>query len=153
MRISDLSSDVCSSDLLDAALAVKPKVFLFNNPSNPTGMVYTGDEISALADVLVRHPDTWIITDDIYNTMLFDGLQYRNFVHYQPALRDRVIFLDSLSTTYGMPGWRMRFMAGPEQVAKSVTTLNSNHITSVPEIVTTAAIAALSGPQDVPAAR
>src|SRR3546814_4939551 len=88
MRISDLSSDVCSSDLLDAALASKPKVFLFNNPSNPTGMVYTGDEISALADVLVRHPDTWIITDDIYNTMLFDGLQYRNFVHYQPALRE-----------------------------------------------------------------
>src|SRR3546814_15973512 len=72
MRISDLSSDVCSSDLLDAALARKPKVFLFNNPSNPTGMVYTGDEISAQADVLVRHPDTWIITDDIYNKMLFE---------------------------------------------------------------------------------
>src|SRR3546814_3280980 len=104
MRISDWSSDVCSSDLtpywtsyvdiadivgakvqllpcgpeqnykltpaqLDAALAGKPKVFLFNNPSNPTGMVYTGHAISALADVLVRHPDTWIITDDIYKPL------------------------------------------------------------------------------------
>jgi aspartate aminotransferase len=102
---------------------------------------------------LVRHPHTWIITDDIYNKMIFDGLEYRNFLHYQPALRDRLIFLDSLSKTYGMPGWRMGFMAGPESVAKAVTTLNSNHITNVPEIVTAAAIAALSGPQDVPAAR
>jgi len=138
---------------LDTALASKPKVFLFNNPSNPTGMVYTGDELSALADVLVRHPHTWIITDDIYNKMIFDGLEYRNFLHYQPALRDRLIFLDSLSKTYGMPGWRMGFMAGPEAVAKAVTTLNSNHITNVSEIVTAAAIAALTGPQDVPTAR
>ena len=136
---------------LDAALAThKPKVFLFNNPSNPTGMVYTGDEIAALAEVLVKHPDTWIITDDIYNRMLFDGLGYTNFVQYRPELRERTVFVDSLSKTYGMPGWRVGFMAGPETVATAVTTLNSNHITNLPEIVTAAAIAALSGPQDVP---
>ena len=70
---------------LDAALAKKPKVFLFNNPSNPTGMVYTKDEIAALADVLVKHPDTWIITDDIYNRMVFDGIGYHNFVHGPPG--------------------------------------------------------------------
>lgn len=135
---------------LDAALAEKPKVFLFNNPSNPTGMVYTREEIAALADVLVRHPDTWIITDDIYNRMLFDGLEYANFVQFRPELRERTIFLDSLSKTYGMPGWRAGFLIGPEVVAKAVTTLNSNHITSIPEVVTAAAIAALKGPQDVP---
>ena len=136
---------------LDVALANhKPKVFLFNNPSNPTGMVYTRDEIAALADVLVKHPDTWIITDDIYNKMLFDGLEYTNFVMFRPELRERTIFVDSLSKTYGMPGWRVGFMAGPEVVAKAVTTLNSNHITNLPEIVTAAAVAALSGPQDVP---
>jgi hypothetical protein len=65
---------------LDAALAKKPKVFLFNNPSNPTGMVYTKDEIVALADVLAKYPDTWVITDDIYNRMVFDGVGYHNFV-------------------------------------------------------------------------
>ena len=136
---------------LDAALAEhKPKVFLFNNPSNPTGMVYTRDEIAALAEVLVKYPDTWIITDDIYNRMLFDGLEYANFVMFRPELRERVIFVDSLSKTYGMPGWRVGFMAGPESVAKAVTTLNSNHITNLPEIVTASAVAALSGPQDVP---
>ena len=137
---------------LDAALAAhKPKVFLFNNPSNPTGMVYTGEEIAALAEVLVKYPETWIITDDIYNRMVFDGVGYHNFLHFRPELRDRVIFIDSLSKTYGMPGWRVGFMAGPEDVAKAVTTLNSNHITNIPEVTTAAAVAALDGPQDVPA--
>ena len=138
---------------LDAALAQKPKVFLFNNPSNPTGMVYTKAEIIALADVLVKYPDTWIITDDIYNRMLFDGLEYYNFVQARPELRERTVFVDSLSKTYGMPGWRVGFMAGPESVAKAVTTLNSNHITNIPEVTTAAAIAALSGPQDVTEAK
>lgn len=135
---------------LDAALASRPKVFLFNNPSNPTGMVYTKEEIAALAEVIARHPDTWIITDDIYNRMVFDGVGYHNFLHARPELRDRVVFIDSLSKTYGMPGWRVGFMAGPEAVAKAVTTLNSNHITNIPEVTTAAAVAALTGPQDVP---
>ena len=139
---------------LDAALAThKPKVFLFNNPSNPTGMVYTHDEIAELAEVLVKYPETWIITDDIYNRMLFDGLEYTNFMQVKPELRERTVFVDSLSKTYGMPGWRVGFMAGPESVAKAVTTLNSNHITNIPEVTTAAAIAALSGPQDVPTAK
>ena len=138
---------------LDAALAKKPKVFLFNNPSNPTGMVYGKDEISALADVLVKHPDTWVITDDIYNRMVFDGVGYHNFVHARPELRERVIFIDSLSKTYGMPGWRVGFMAGPEAIAQAIVTMNSNHITNLPEVVTAAAVAALSGPQDIPAAK
>jgi aspartate aminotransferase len=134
---------------LDAALANKPKIFLFNNPNNPTGMVYTRQEIAALADVIVKYPDTWIVTDDIYNRMVFDGIGYHNFIHLKPELRDRVIFVDSLSKTYGMPGWRVGFMAGPESVASALTTLNSNHITSIPEVVTAAGIAALTGPQDV----
>ena len=138
---------------LDAALTTKPKVFLFNNPSNPTGMVYTKEEVIALAEVLVKHPDTWVITDDIYNSMVFDGIGYHNFVFAKPELRDRVIFVDSVSKTYGMPGWRVGLIAGPEVVAKAVTTLNSNHISSLPEVVTAAAVAAFSGPQDVPRAR
>lgn len=138
---------------LDAALAQKPKIFLFNNPSNPTGMVYHRDEIEALAEVLVRHPDTWIVLDDIYNRMIFDGVGYHNVLHFQPSLRERTIVVDSISKTYGMPGWRVGLCVAPEPVAKALTTLNSNHITSLPEVVTAAATAALSGPQDVPAAR
>lgn len=134
---------------LDAALP-GTTVFLFNNPSNPTGMVYTKDEIAALADVLVKHPDVWIICDDIYNRMVFDGIGYHNFVNARPELRDRVIHVDSISKTYGMPGWRVGFVAGPEIVAQAVVTMNSNHITNIPEMVTAAAVAALTGPQDVP---
>ena len=137
---------------LDAALP-GAKVFLFNNPSNPTGMVYTKDEIAALADVLVKHPDVWVICDDIYNRMVFDGVGYHNFVNARPELRDRVIQVDSISKTYGMPGWRVGFIAAPESVANAVVTLNSNHITSIPEVVNAAALAALTGPQDVPTSK
>ena len=138
---------------LEQALASKPRLFLFNNPSNPTGMVYTPAEVDALAAVLVRYPDTWVITDDIYHRIIFDGVGYRNFVQSQPELRERVVFVDSLSKTYGMPGWRVGMMAGPEVVANAVVTLNSNHITNIPEIVSAAAVAALAGPQDVPTER
>lgn len=133
---------------LDGALA-GVKVFLFNNPSNPTGMVYNIDEIAALANVLVKHPEVWIICDDIYNRMIFDGVGYHNFVQVRPELRTRVIQVDSLSKTYGMPGWRVGFMCGPESVAQAIVTLNSNHITNLPEVVTAAAVAALTGPQDI----
>jgi aspartate aminotransferase len=134
---------------LDRALASKPKVFLFNNPSNPTGMVYSRDEIAALADVLAKYPDTWIITDDIYNRMVFDGVGYHNFVQFKPELRERTAVMDSLSKTYGMPGWRVGFVAAPELLANALVTLNSNHITNLPEVVTAAAVAALTGSQEI----
>ena len=137
---------------LDAALP-GVKLFLFNNPNNPTGMVYTREEVAALADVLVRHPDTWIVCDDIYNRMVFDGVGYHNFVQARPELRERVIQVDSISKTYGMPGWRVGFIAAPEPVAQAFVTLNSNHITNVPEMVAAAAVAALTGPQDIPIAK
>jgi len=133
---------------LDSALP-GAKVFLFNNPSNPTGMVYTRDEIAALAEVLVKHPDVWIVCDDIYNRMVFDGVGYHNFVNARPELRDRTVHVDSLSKTYGMPGWRVGFVAGPESVAQALVTLNSNHITNLPEVVNAAAVAALTGPQTI----
>lgn len=137
---------------LDAALP-GAKVFLFNNPSNPTGMVYTKEEVAALADVLVRHPDVWIICDDIYNRMVFDGVGYHNFINARPELRNRVIQVDSISKSYGMPGWRVGFIAAPESVASAMVTLNSNHITNLPEVVNAAARAALEGPQDVTVAK
>lgn len=135
---------------LDAAVKPTTKVLLFNNPSNPTGMVYTPDEVRALADVLARHPNLWVLSDDIYNRMIFDGLPYAHLVKARPELRDRVVLIDSISKTYGMPGWRVGMIAGPESIALAMVTLNSNHITNLPEVVTAAATAAFTGPQDVP---
>jgi aspartate aminotransferase len=138
---------------LDAAIKPTTKALLFNNPSNPTGMVYTPDEVQALADVLAKHPNLWTLSDDIYNRMIFDGLPYAHLVKFRPELRDRVVLIDSISKTYGMPGWRVGMIAGPESIAQALVTLNSNHITNLPEVVTAAATAAFDGPQDVPAAK
>ena len=135
-------------DQLDAALAKKPKVFLFNNPSNPTGMVYTSAEIEALAEVIARHPDTWIITDDIYNRMLFDGLEYANFIQFRPELRERTIFIDSLSKTYGMPGWRVGFMCGNPTLIGALARMKSYLDYGMFTPIQVAAIAALEGPQE-----
>ncbi len=117
-------------------------MFLFNNPSNPTGMVYTPEEIAAIADVVVKHPDLWVLSDDIYNRMIFDGLPFAHLVKARPELRNRVVLIDSVSKTYGMPGWRFGVIAGPEPVAQALVTLNSNHITNLPEVVNAAATAA-----------
>jgi len=133
---------------LEAAIKPTTKLLLFNNPSNPTGMVYSEGEVQALADVLVKHP-VWIISDDIYNRMIFDGMPYAHLVKARPELRDRVIIIDSISKTYGMPGWRVGLIAAPEIVAQSQVTLNSNHITNLPEVTTAAAVAALTGSQEI----
>lgn len=134
---------------LEAAITPNTKLLLFNNPSNPTGMVYDEAEVRAIADVLVKH-ELWVLSDDIYNRMVFDGLKYTHLVTARPELRDRVVIIDSISKTYGMPGWRVGLAAGPESVAGAMTTLNSNHITNLPEVVTAAAVAAMNGPQDIP---
>ena len=135
---------------LDAAIKPSTKLLLFNNPSNPTGMVYTPEEVKAIADVLAKHPSLWVLSDDIYNRMIFDGLPYAHLIKARPELRDRVVIIDSISKTYGMPGWRVGLIAGPESVAQAMVTLNSNHITNLPEVVTAAATAAFTGPQDIP---
>ncbi|PIP79710.1 MAG: aminotransferase [Gammaproteobacteria bacterium CG22_combo_CG10-13_8_21_14_all_40_8] len=132
---------------LEAAITPKSKVLLFNNPSNPTGMVYSEAEVKALGDMLERH-DLWIISDDIYNRMVFDGIGFHHLLKTNPALRDRIIMLDSISKSYGMPGWRVGMMAGPEAIATAVVTLNSNSITNIPAVVGAAAAAAIAGPQD-----
>ena len=135
---------------LAAAITPKTRVLLFNNPNNPTGMVYTPAEIKALAAELVKHPQLWVLSDDIYNRMIFDGLQYSHLVLAEPSLRDRVVLIDSISKTYGMPGWRVGMIAGPVEIAQAMVTLNSNHITNLPEVVIAAAVAAYTGSQNKP---
>jgi aspartate aminotransferase len=135
---------------IDQAVGPNTKVFMFNNPCNPTGMVYTQSEVAAIAKVLARK-SCWILSDDIYNQMIFDGLSWKHLVSFEPSLRDRTLILDSLSKTYGMPGWRVGFMAGPVELASALVALNSNHLTNVPEVTIAAAVAALTGPQDIPA--
>ena len=132
---------------LKDAITDKTRVLLFNNPSNPTGMVYSEAEVKALGDVL-QTSDIWVISDDIYNRMIFDNVGFHHLLKTNPELKDRLVMIDSISKSYGMPGWRVGMMAGPEKLAQALVTLNSNSITNIPGVVGAAAAAAIGGAQD-----
>jgi len=147
MKCSSEQNYKITPEQLHASITPKSKVLLFNNPSNPTGMVYSEAEVKAIGEVLEKH-DLWIISDDIYNRMIFDGIGFHHLLKTNPNLRDRIIMIDSISKSYGMPGWRVGMLAGPEEIANAVVTLNSNSITNIPGVVGAAAAAAIEGPQD-----
>ena len=130
-----------------AAITPKTKAIIFNNPSNPTGMVYTKAEIKALGDELEKH-NISIISDDIYDRMVFDGAEFHHLLHTNPALRDRMIIVQSISKNYGMPGWRVGMVAAPEGMIKALLTLSSAQITNINNVSMAAAAAAFDGPQD-----
>ena len=121
------------------------KVFLFNNPSNPTGMYYTQAEVAALAEVLKTRPDVWIISDDIYDKLLFEGLTFPHLLFAAPELRERTILVNSVSKTYGMPGWRVGYAAGPKRVMDAMAMIVSQSVMNIPGVCQAAAAAAFSG--------
>lgn len=137
---------------LEAAFTSKTKVFLFNNPSNPTGMLYTGEEVAALAKVLLKHPQIWIISDDIYDRLVFDdahapGGFAAQLLDFEPSLKDRMAIVQSISKTFGMPGWRVGMVAGPKLLVDALVTLASQSFTNLPAVAMAAATAALDGDQ------
>lgn len=143
-----------SAEQLAAALTPKTKIVLFNNPSNPTGMLYTADEVAAIGAVLAQRPDVWVISDDIYDMLVFDGGadgkggRAAQLLDKHPELKQRLIVVQSVSKTYGMPGWRVGMVAAPKVVIDSLLTLTSQSFTNLPAVPMAAAAAALSGPQE-----
>lgn len=131
---------------LEASITPKTKVFLFNNPSNPTGMVYTKQEVAELAEVLLRH-DIWIISDDIYDRIIFDGEKFHHLLTAEPKLRDRMIIVQSVSKAYGMPGWRVGFVAAPVNIIETMSDIAANTFMNIPWVSQRAAAAAISGDQ------
>ncbi|MFS4583591.1 aminotransferase class I/II-fold pyridoxal phosphate-dependent enzyme [Phaeobacter sp. C3_T13_0] len=133
-------------ETLEAALGGRPKALVLNNPSNPTGALYSRSELSALADVLRRH-DVWVITDDVYQRFVYTDEPCPHLLDIAPDLAERIIKVDSISKLYGMPGWRAGLLAAPPEVAGAVATLNSNSISNMPPAVAAAAAEALAGDQ------
>ena len=131
---------------LEAAITPKTRIFLFNNPSNPTGMVYTKAEIAALAAVLKKH-DVWIISDDLYDKIIFDGEEFHHLLTAEPELRDRMAIVQSVSKSYGMPGWRVGFVAAPKDIIKMMVSVATNTFMNIPHVSQKAAAAALTGDQ------
>jgi aspartate aminotransferase len=130
---------------LAETITSKTKAFIFNNPSNPTGMVYSSEEVKALADVLANHPNVWILSDDIYDKMIYDGEVFHSLLTARPELRDRFIIMQSISKTYGMPGWRVGMVAAPEGVMKPLLTFVGQALMNVPGVAMAAAAAAFGG--------
>ncbi|MDO9709015.1 pyridoxal phosphate-dependent aminotransferase [Paracraurococcus lichenis] len=132
---------------LEAAITPKTKWFLLNNPSNPTGAAYSAEELKALTDVLMRHPDVWVFTDDIYNKLAYDGFRPATVLEVEPRLRDRTVTMNGCSKAYAMTGWRIGFAGAPAHLIKQMDKLQSQSTSNTSSISQAAAVEALTGPQ------
>ncbi len=133
---------------LEAAITPKTKWFIFNSPSNPTGAGYTRDEVRALCDVLLRHPQVWIMSDDMYEHLVFDDFEFTTPAQIEPALYDRTLTCNGVSKSYAMTGWRIGYAAGPAHLIKAMGTIQSQSTSNPCSVSQYAALEALTGPQD-----
>lgn len=133
---------------LRQAITPKTKLLMLNSPSNPTGMNYSKAELVALAEVLLEHPDIIIMSDDIYEHILWPGQSFTNIVTACPALADRTIVVNGVSKAYSMTGWRIGYAAGPEQIIGAMKKIQSQSTSNPNSIAQVAATTAINGPQD-----
>ena len=133
---------------LDAAITPKTKWFIFNSPSNPTGAGYTSAELRALCDVLLRHPQVWIMSDDMYEHLVFDDFKFTTPAQIEPALYDRTLTCNGVSKSYAMTGWRIGYAGGPAHLIKAMGTVQSQSTSNPSSVSQYAALEALNGPQD-----
>lgn len=133
---------------LEAAIGPRTRWLIINSPSNPTGAAYSASEYLGLAEVLARHPDVLVMTDDIYEHIRFDGAATPHLLAVAPELRDRTLAINGVSKTYAMTGWRIGWMAGPRDLIAAVDTLLSQSAGNCCAVSQAAAAAALNGPQD-----
>lgn len=137
-----------TAEALERAITPKTKWLIFNSPSNPSGAAYTRDEIKALTDVLMRHPQVWILSDDMYEHLVYDDFAFTTPAQIEPALYDRTLTMNGVSKAYCMTGWRIGYGAGPEPLIKAMATLQSQSTSNPSSISQYAAVEALNGPQD-----
>ncbi len=133
---------------LEAAITPKTKWVFINNPCNPTGAAYSAEELRPICDVLLRHPDVWVFTDDIYDKLVYDGFKAATVVQVEPKLRDRTITMNGCSKAYAMTGWRIGFAGAPLAMTKAMDKLQSQSTSNTSSVSQAAALAALTGPQD-----
>jgi len=133
---------------LEAAITPKTKWLILNSPSNPTGAGYSRADMKALTDVLLGHPHVWVMTDDMYEHLIYDDFEFVTPAQVEPALFDRTLTLNGVSKAYCMTGWRVGYAAGPEELIKAMNKIQSQSTTHTSSISQAAAVAALNGPQD-----
>jgi aspartate aminotransferase len=137
-----------SPQALEKAITPKTKWLLLNTPSNPTGAAYTAEELRGLADVLLRHPHVHILTDDIYEVLVYDGKTFATIAQVEPALQPRTLTMNGVSKSHAMTGWRIGYCTGPKPLLAAMTKLQGQSTSNPTSISQWAAVEALNGPQD-----
>jgi aspartate aminotransferase len=135
-------------EALEAAITPRTKWLLLNSPSNPTGAAYTRAEIKALTDVLLEHPHVWVMTDDMYEHLVYDGFEFSTPAQVEPGLYDRTLTINGVSKAYCMTGWRIGYAGGPVELIKAMAAVQSQSTSNPSSISQAAAVEALNGPQD-----
>ena len=133
---------------LEAAITPRTKWLLLNSPSNPSGAAYTRAELKAIAEVLMRHPQVWVLTDDMYEHLVFDDFEFTTIAQVEPALYDRTLTMNGVSKAYAMTGWRIGYAAGPEPLIKAMSKVMTQTTSNPCSISQWAAVEALNGTQD-----
>jgi len=137
-----------SGEMLKEAITDKTKWFIFASPTNPTGATYTREQIRELADVLLEHPNVYILCDDVYEHLVFDGRSFATLIEVEPRLRERTITCNGVSKAYSMTGWRVGFAAGPAPLIAALSKMQSQSTAGSSAVGQAAAAAALLGPLD-----
>ena len=146
---ASLESDFkLTPEQLEAAITPNTKWFIFNSPSNPSGAGYNRAELKALTDVLMRHPHVWVMTDDMYEHLVFDGFEFCTPAEVEPGLYERTLTCNGVSKAYAMTGWRIGYAAGPEHLIAAMRKVQSQSTSNPCSISQWAAVEALNGPQD-----
>ena len=133
---------------LEKAITPKTKWIILNSPSNPTGAGYTWDDMKKITDVLMKHPHVWVMTDDMYEHLVYDDFKFCTPVEVEPALKDRTLTVNGVSKAYCMTGWRIGFCGGPAHLIKAMTAIQSQSTSNTSSISQAASVAALNGPHD-----
>jgi aspartate aminotransferase len=133
---------------LEAAITPRTKWFFINSPCNPTGAAYSAEELRPICDVLLRHPNVWVFTDDIYEKLTYDGFKPATIAQVEPKLRERTVTMNGCSKAYAMTGWRIGYAGAPVALIKAMDKLQSQSTSNTSSISQAAAVEALNGPQD-----
>jgi aspartate aminotransferase len=130
---------------LDAAITPKTKWLMLNSPSNPTGSAYSESELRGLADVLLKHPHVWIMSDDIYEHLIYDGFKFTTIAQVEPKLFDRTLTCNGVSKAFSMTGWRIGYAGGPKELIKAMGAIQGHSTSNASSISQAAALGALTG--------
>jgi aspartate aminotransferase len=135
-------------EALERAITPKTKWIIFNSPSNPTGAAYTRDELKGITSVLARHPHVWVMSDDMYEHLVYDDFEFYSPAQIEPGLYERTLTVNGVSKAYCMTGWRIGYAGGPEPLIKAMAMIQSQSTSNPVAVSQYAALEALEGPQD-----